>query len=339
MMTITEKEIINILVDHVEVKRQSVGITIGIVDKQGQRTFAHGALANNDLRPVASDTVFEIGSITKVFTSLLLAELVHQGALRLEDPVEKFLRCVEPPIRNGRSIRLIDLSTHTSGLPRIPTNYRPRDLSNPYAEFTLEKLREFFASFSLDRDIGVQFEYSNLGGGLLGLALAERFNTSYDLLLKQVVLEPLGLANTGVVITSSMRDRLAPGHSRDLRQTSAWEFGVLAGAGALHSNLNDMLQFISANLGYSESRLHAPMSSMLSITRPTGRGNLRVGLGWLIGNYSGRTVVWHNGATGGYRCFAGFARETGVGVVILSNTCTEVNLDDIGLQILTESQL
>jgi CubicO group peptidase (beta-lactamase class C family) len=331
---LTDDEIGQMLIHRIEVQGQAVGIAVGVVDKNGQRTISHGAFSPNDPRPVGADTVFEIGSVTKVFTSLLLMDLVHHGALALEDHVGNFLEGVKLPSRNGRFISLVDLSTHTSGLPRIPTNYRPADLSNPYADFTFEKLCEFFATFSLDRDIGTQFDYSNLGGGLLGLALAQSCDLSYEQAVKQRILEPLELQNTGIELTPSMRENLAPGHSRNLKPTIAWDFGILAGAGALRSTPRDILKFLSVPLGYAKSPLHPPMSAMLSVRRPTGRDDMHVGLGWMLGSYSGRTVAWHNGATGGYRSFIGYERESGVGVCVLSNTCSAVSVDDIGLKIL-----
>jgi CubicO group peptidase (beta-lactamase class C family) len=150
-----------------------VGIVVGIVDRRGRRVVSHGALAKGDPRRLGADTVFEIGSETKVFTSLLLADMVRRGEVSLDDPVAKYLPpSVHVPERGGRQITLIDLATHSSGLPRMPTNFRPKDMGNPYADYTAEQLFQFVSGYTLSRDIGAQYEYSNLAVGLLGQALA-----------------------------------------------------------------------------------------------------------------------------------------------------------------------
>src|SRR5208283_4407870 len=123
----------------------------------------------NDKRALDGDTVFEIGSITKVFTALLLADMAQRGEVALTDPVSKYLpKGVKMPGRNGHAIMLQDLATHTSGLPRLPSNMKPKDFMNPYADYTPELLYQFLSSYELPRDPGSKWEYSNLGAGLLG---------------------------------------------------------------------------------------------------------------------------------------------------------------------------
>jgi CubicO group peptidase (beta-lactamase class C family) len=165
----SDAEIRKILVDRIDTQKQSVGIVVGVIEPSGRRVVSYGHLANNDPRPLNGDTLFEIGSITKVFTSLLLAEAVHRGEVALTDPVGKFLPAsVKIPESGGRSITLEDLATHTSGLPRMPTNFSPKDPANPYADYSVEQMYAFLSGVQLTRDIGSAYEYSNLGGGLLG---------------------------------------------------------------------------------------------------------------------------------------------------------------------------
>ena len=169
------------LVDRIDVQHQSVGIVIGVIAPEGRRVIAYGHLEKGDSRPLNGDTIFEIGSVTKVFTSLLLADMVQRGEVALDDPVAKYLPPeVRMPERNGRSITLVDLSTHTSGLPRLPANLNPKDLNNPYADYSVEQLYQFLSGYQLTRDIGSRYEYSNLGGGLLGHVLARRAGMDYD---------------------------------------------------------------------------------------------------------------------------------------------------------------
>jgi CubicO group peptidase (beta-lactamase class C family) len=329
-------EIRKILVERIDTSHQGVGIVVGVIEPQGRRIVAYGAVNQGDTRPLNGDTVFEIGSATKVFTSLLLADMVQRGEVKLSDPVAKYLpEGVKLPERGGRVITLVDLSTHTSGLPRMPSNFHPEDPSNPYADYTAEQLYQFLSNYQLTRDIGSQFEYSNLGGALLGLALARRAGMDYETLVRKRITGPLGMISTGITLTPEMKARLAVGHNDKLEVTSNWDLPTFAGAGALRSSANDMLTFLAANLGYLKSPLAPAMAAMLASRRKTGSpGTGEIGLGWLIVKPSSYEIVWHNGGTGGYRSFLGFVPSTRVGVVVLSNTFTATGVDDIGMHLL-----
>jgi len=331
-----DTEIRKVLAERIDTFHQGVGIVVGVIEPQGRRIVAYGALNQGDARPLNGDTIFEIGSVTKVFTSLLLADMVQRGEVALSDPVAKFLPAdVKVPERGGRLITLVDLSTHTSGLPRLPSNLQPKNSANPYADYTVEQLYQFLSTYQLTRDIGSQFEYSNLGGGLLGLALARRAGMDYEALVHSRITGPLGMNCTGITLTPEMKARLAVGHNEKLAATSNWDLPTLAGAGALRSSVNDMLTFLAANLGYVKSPLAPAMASMLAVRRTTGNPSTgEIGLGWLIVKPSSEEIVWHNGGTGGYRSFIGFEPKTRVGVVVLSNTFTAAGIDDIGMHLL-----
>lgn len=331
-----DSEIRKILVERIDSFHQGVGIVVGVIEPQGRRVVAYGSLDKGDPRPLNGDTIFEIGSATKVFTSLLLADMVQRGEVALADPVAKYLPAdVKVPERGGRAITLVDLSTHTSGLPRMPSNFNPKDPANPYADYTTELLFQFISSYQLTRDIGSQFEYSNLGGGLLGQALAHRAGVDYEALVRSRITGPLGMNSTGITLSPQMKARLAVGHNDKLVTVPNWDLPALAGAGALRSSVNDMLTFLAANLGYVKSPLAPAMAAMLSVRRPTGApGGGEIGLGWLITKPSEDEIVWHNGGTGGYRSFIGYDAKTRVGVVVLSNTFTASGVDDIGMHLL-----
>src|SRR3989442_9269459 len=179
------------------------GMVIGLLDK-GRGVIAVGG--------VNVDNVFEIGSITKTFTASLLADMVARGEVKLDDPVANYLpRAVRMPVR-VRPITLLDLATQSSGLPRLPDNFAPRDSSNPYADYSVQQLYEFLSRYQLPRDPGASYEYSNLGVGLLGHALALRAGMSYEQLVTRRILSPLGMRETAITLTPAMRARLAPGH-------------------------------------------------------------------------------------------------------------------------------
>jgi CubicO group peptidase (beta-lactamase class C family) len=331
-----DSEIRRILVERIDAMQKGVGIVVGVIEPQGRRIVAYGSLEKGDTRPLNGDTVFEIGSVTKVFTSLVLADMVQRGEVALTDPVAKYLPAeVKMPERGGRAITLHDLSTHTSGLPRMPSNFQPKDPGNPYADYTVAQLYQFLSGYQPTRDIGSQFEYSNLGGGLLGLALARRAGTQYEALVRSRITGPLGMTSTGIALTPEMKARLAVGHNDKLAAVSNWDLGALAGAGALRSSANDMLTFLAANLGYVKSPLAPAMASMLADRGKTGIPAFpEIGLGWLIAKPSGYEIVFHNGGTGGYRSFIGFDPKNRVGVVVLSNTFTAAGVDDIGMHLL-----
>src|SRR5580693_3655384 len=159
-------EISEILIKRVDQLKQSAGIVVGIIEPKGRRIIAYGNLAIGDPRTLDGDTIFEIGSVTKVFTSLLLADMVNRKEVALDEPAAKYLPGhVKMPERSGKSITLLDLSTQTSGLPPLPAILKVKDPANPYAGYTVDDLYEFLSSYTLPRDPGSEFEYSNLGVG------------------------------------------------------------------------------------------------------------------------------------------------------------------------------
>lgn len=331
---VSDADIRAILADRIDVQHQGVGIVVGVIDSTGRRVVAYGKTAK-DGKPVDAGTVFEIGSITKVFTSLLLADMVQRGEVALTDPVSKYLPPdVKVPERGGKKITLVDLSTHTSGLPRLPSNFNPKDPANPYADYTVAQLYEFLPTVLLTRDIGSKYEYSNLGGGLLGHVLARRAGTDYETLVRTRILEPLAMKSTAITLSKAMKDRLAIGHDAGLQPVANWDIGTLAGAYALRSTANDLLTFLAANIGIVKSPLAASMAAMLATRRPTGNPGLEIALGWHIFTLNGHEIVWHNGGTYGYRTWIGFDLKNRTGVVVLSNTSTTAGVDDIGAHLL-----
>jgi CubicO group peptidase (beta-lactamase class C family) len=332
----TDAEIGKILAERIDTQRQSIGIVVGVIDPAGRRVVAHGQLARGDARRLDGDTIFEIGSITKVFTSLLLADAVERKEVALDDPVAKYLPAsARMPERNGRQITLRDLASHVSGLPRLPGNLRPKDSTNPYADYTVDQLYEFLGGYTLSRDIGQQYEYSNLGAGVLGHVLARRAGVDYETLVRTRITEPLRMASTTVTLSAAMKTRLATGHAGpSLEPVPNWDLPVLAGAGALRSTTNDLLTFLAAAMGEVESPLAPAFALTLSQRKPTTGPAMDIALGWHIWKANGREIAWHNGGTGGYRTFIGFDPKSRIGIVALSNASTAVGTDDIGRHLL-----
>ena len=323
-----------LLAEFVDEDRQSVGVVAGVTSAEGRVVVGYGRLSADDPTRPDGDTVFEIGSITKVFTSTVLADLVSREELGLDTPVQSLLGGeVRMPARNGAEITLGHLATHSSGLPRLPDNFDPEDPANPYADYTVEDLYAFLSSHELDRDIGDTVEYSNVGYGLLGHALAVREGTDFETLIVEGILEPLQMPDTAVELTPALRERLAPGHDGRLRPAANWDLPVLAGAGAIRSTVNDLLTFLEANLGLRESPLHQAMELARMPQRSDPALGMDIGLGWIIAREGDREFVWHNGATGGYASFIGFDAEAGEGFVILSNS--GLSVDNLAYRLFT----
>lgn len=311
----------------------NTGMVVGVIEPGGKRRIIAYGNATPGV-PLDAQSVFEIGSITKTFTATILADMVRKGEVSLDDPVAKYLPPgTKVPERGGKQITLLDLATQSSGLPRMPSNFAPADPANPYVDYGADKMFAFLAGYTLTRDIGAQYEYSNLGVGLLGEALMRRAGApTYEALVKQRVFDPLHMNDSRITFTASMKQHLAPGHDPSLTQVANWDLGAMAGAGAIRSTVPDMLTYLAAYLDSTSVPLGAAARLAREPRRPTTSPVMRIGLAWNIVDANGHKFTWHNGGTGGYRTWAGFDPVRGVGVMVLSNTATSV--DDIGPHIL-----
>jgi CubicO group peptidase (beta-lactamase class C family) len=295
------------------------GIAIAVVRYGERRVFSLGA--------AKGDSLFEIGSISKTFTGLMLAQMIEQGNVRPETPVRELLpkdTVAKPP---GGEITLLDLVTQHSGLPRLPDNLRPADPTNPYADYRPADLYQFIGRHGVAKTGKASFQYSNLGLGLLGQALANRAQTNYADLLKRLVLEPLELRESTIVLTADQRRRFISGFSGDLRPAHAWDLDGLAGAGAIRSTAGDMLKFLEANL-HPQAIATATSSNAAARTLPAalvrshelhgdvGPG-MRVGYAWVYDSNSG--TYWHNGGTGGFTSYALFNPRGNYAAIVLVN--------------------
>lgn len=330
---LTHDQIKNILRDRVDVAKKSVGIVVGLIDDKGARIVSYGKPSQESAQALNGDSVFEIGSVTKVFTATLLADMVERSELSLDDPISKFLpKTVKVPTHDAKEITLRQLSSQVSGLPRMPANFAPKDQTNPYADYSVEQMYAFLSGYSLTRDPGAQYLYSNLGVGLLGHILALRARMDYETLVRTRILQPLKMSDTAIELTRGMKARLAVGHNQNLKPVANWDIPTLAGAGALRSTVNDLLKFVAANLGLTKSPLGTAMEKAHQPQHETGTPGLEVGLGWHILKRFDSEIVWHNGGTGGYHSFVGFNKAKRKGVVVLSNSTNDI--DDIGRHLL-----
>lgn len=322
-----------ILQERIDKNKKSVGMVVGIISKNGSQVVGYGKLSKDRPQEPDGNTVYEIGSITKVFTSILLQDMAERGEMNLDDPVAKYLpKFVKIPTKDGKEMTLQHLATHTSGLARMPDNFAPKNADNPYADYTVEQMYDFLSRYQLTRGIGEKYEYSNLGVGLLGHLLALKAGMDYETLVTKRICAPLKMSSTVIKLSPAMRARLAQGHNEVLRPASNWDIPTLAGAGALHSTTNDLLLFVAANLGFAKSSLTPILQKTHAPQHGTDSPNLQIALGWHILKKDSSEIIWHNGGTGGYRSFIGFDKAKDLGVVVLSNTTNDI--DDIGRHLL-----
>jgi CubicO group peptidase (beta-lactamase class C family) len=293
------------------------GIAIGVVTKGRRNVFSYGTARN--------DSLFEIGSITKTFTGLLLAQMVQQDKVKLDEPVRELLPPGTVAKPAGREITLLDLVTQHSGLPRMPNNFKPADINNPYADYRAADLYEFIRRLGVARPEDARFVYSNLGLGLLGQALSNRAGVSYAKLLEEQITGPLGLKDTVLVPSPQQQARFIQGYSADYRPVRSWELDALAGAGAIRSTADDMLTYLEAQLHPEKLRLSTgpaadSLSKAIALThelRSDAGPGARIGFAWIY-QEAGK-AYWHNGATGGYSSFALFDPEEDLAYVVLVN--------------------
>jgi CubicO group peptidase (beta-lactamase class C family) len=306
-------------------------LAIGVVDGDKSGVVTFGKLPDGRLPD--GDTVYEIGSVTKTFTATLLAEAVLSGQVQLETPAARLLPDFKIPMRGGKDITLLDIATQHSGLPRMPTNFAPADPTNPYADYDAARLRNFLEGYALARDPGASYEYSNLAVGLLGYALAVSAKIDYGDLVAREIFKPLGMEMSGTRFTDAMRAHLAPATDQLGRPVKNWDLDVLVGAGGIRSSANDMVRYLKANMGLTQTPLLAAMKLAQEPRRDVGKTE-RIGLIWMTREDPSGAVVWHNGMTGGYAAFIGFTTDRRRGVVVLTNINTLV--DDLGLAVLLD---
>jgi CubicO group peptidase (beta-lactamase class C family) len=325
------------------VERKNVGIVVGIVDENGSRVISYGKLDNGTDQDVNGDTVFEIGSITKTFTGLLLQDMVERGQMKLNDPVAKYLpRSVKMPTYNGKEITLLQLATHTSGLPTTSVTWTPKRADNPRADYTIERMYDFVSGYKLTREPGTKYEYSTVAMALLGQTIVLKTGTDYESLVVDRICNPLKMDSTRITLTPELKNRFATGHNSFGYAVSSSYWGALTPGAAIRSTANDLLKYVSANLGLTPSNL-TPLMEETHVARFHSDLNVDygpdtdIGLAWMIKRGSdGTKIVQYGGLTDGFIAFVCFSMSHHRGVVVLSNS-QDFDVPAIG-RILLESQ-
>jgi serine-type D-Ala-D-Ala carboxypeptidase/endopeptidase len=323
------------------VNKSKAAIVIGFVNPNGTRIFSFGNMSIARNLPVNENTLFNIGSITKTFTTLLLADMVKQGLVNLTDPIEKYLpSSVKVPEFNGQKITLEHLATHTSGLPEFPPNFLDKN-GNIIESYDASQLYQALSNTKLTRAPGSQFQYSSFGMGLLGQILSLRAGVSYPQLVKDRILNVLGMNDTKITLSQNETNNSFPvGHRGGKEITTPTIPVVLADAGAYHSIAPDMLKYISANLGLIHTKLDDAMKLQQLIRYPAISANPMnyteyAGLGWRILTNFGTEVIAHTGAINGWNANVVFIPSKQLGVVALcSCDPTDADMGNFGFVLL-----
>lgn len=349
------------IVNELDKRPANTGMVLGMINGGEQSIYGYGKTKDNENRPPDEDTLFEIGSVTKVFTAALLALLIEDGKLGLEDPVQKMM----PELSNlPPEVTLLQLASHTSGLPKMPSNiYRSmlKDRHDPFAAYTMEEMMAAVDKFKFNKKKTETVNYSNLGAALLGQILARRAGKTYEQIVKELICDPLEMGDTGIQLTEEQKTRLAWPHNAKGKKAQNWNPGPMEPAGAIRSTVNDLLKFLATNLGSDTAEMiknleicheiqttNYPPPSRLqkALMRDNDFGRYRqgIGLAWHVGQLREKSnlIHWHHGATGGYRSFIGFVKSTGIGVVVLANRSpsfvdgltNSTTADEIGFRVL-----
>ena len=323
---------------------KNCGMVIGLLDEHGGRIFSAGRSDNGTDQEVNGDTIFEIGSITKTFTALLLLDMVECGEMNLDDPVAKYLpKSVKVPAYAGKEITLLNLAAQDSGLPFNPSNFSSKDLARAYDTYTVDDMYAFLSGFTLPGDPGTKFQYSNLGMSLLGHVMELKSGTNFESLVVNRICRPLRLDSTCITLAPELRARAAVGHDESGRRVSDYKLQVMAPAGSLHSTVNDLLKYLSANLGLTSNSL-SPLMEKMQVIRHRGGfpESGTTAMPWMdegVYNPPGTELLGHGGGTFGSRSFIAFDKKKRRGVVVLKNQLGGIRSGEVAWRILQNAPL
>ncbi|HEX5471819.1 MAG TPA: serine hydrolase [Lacipirellulaceae bacterium] len=307
----------------------AVGFVVGVYKNGETQVIGYGEVEQGKGIAPSGNTIYEIGSVSKVFTGVLLADLVDRGRVKLDEPMQTYLSdAAKNQLKNPTHITFEHLATHTSGLPKLPDNMQPADPMNPYADYTFKQMFEFLKEYKLERAPG-QYEYSNFGMGLLGVLLSSREKMPYEKLMVERIAKPCGMNDTCVTLSESQHQRLAPPYDSALQPAKNWDMPAFEGTGGIRSTANDMLKFIAANLANDDKPLTKAfrLSQQKRHSIPNGQA---IGLAWHIARDG--ITRWQNGMTGGYATWLAVVPSRKAGVVVLCNTAAN-QIDGFGEQV------
>jgi CubicO group peptidase (beta-lactamase class C family) len=310
---------------------KTVGLSVGIL-KNGETFFYnYGETKKATAKLPSSKNLYEIGSITKTFTSLLLAKAVVGKKIALNDPVNKYLPKDIPVIKFGNdTLRIVHLANHSSGLPPLPDNFGSTDLENPYRNYDNTKLYDYLKVAKLSRKPGTQFEYCNLAVGVLGNILERVNKMSFEKMVKDFICIASGMTGTKQLLDKKDSALFVQGYDEQILPQGQWDFKALAAAGCIRSNTEDMIKYAAMHVSVTDVNLQKAID--LSHQPTFEGGQQKIALNWFIQDWGWGDILFHGGRTGGYKSFIAINSKTKNAVVLLANT--GVSNDEAGVKIL-----
>ncbi len=311
----------------------SYGVGVGVYKDGKFFIKGYGALSNDNTSPPNSATIFQIGSVSKLFTAATLQVLCDEGTLHMDATLKDVMGDAFMLSPAAQQVTLRQLATHTSGFPKVPKALLAKVikitgkkdvLKNPYIHLELNDVFDYLRTTEGMRKPG-RFDYSNFGMGLLGHVMEIVAKKELESLVAEKLLSHLDMHNTAIALTPSMEQHLAQGHTARNQPNPMWTFGALAGAGGFNSNISDMLKFIQANIDGNSPITH----SLKKMHEKQFDGH--TGIGWMqpmfldrfVGN---RCVIWHSGLVGGYASYISVDAKTKTGLVVLTNKSVDVTM-------------
>src|SRR5688572_7652773 len=311
---LTEKQI-DLIAEKVKGFPNQTQLSFAVI-KDGKVKFYGVKRTQDSLHSIDNTkSVFEIGSITKVFTATLLSDFVTTGKIQLDEKINDKLNV---RLKDEILISYKQLSNHTSGLPRMPGNFAMSAMlspANPYKNYGPDQLKEYLTDkLTVAQAPGEKYEYSNLGAGLLGYALGGLAHADYQSLLKENIFSRYNMTSTTTQRTE-VEKQLVRGLDTVGDVTSNWDLGALVIAGGILSTVEDLSKFGLAQFDAANKELELTRVPTFKISE-----TMEIGLGWhIIKAESGATWHWHNGGTGGYTSSMALDVQRKNGIVILSN--------------------
>lgn len=323
------KDSLDLIVEHLVrpyiQKGNTCGLVLAVIHKGKMRKYSYGSVGKKVAQlPDSENTIFEIGSVTKTFNSLMLAQEVVAGRMKLNDPINLYLPDSIPALSfQGKPITLQDLANHTSGFPRLPVNiFNARvDPKDPYKHYLPDSLYSFLRHYHPSVVPGTVFSYSNFGAGVLGTILERKSGSSFESLIVNRICKPLGMDHTSVTLNDAAQKNFAQGYNETGEITAPWDLASLKGSGAIRSTLNDMIKYARVQM-----EIKGPLRKAIALShQPTYIGkDQSMGLGWRINRSGQHTYLHHSGGTGGFRSFVGFDTDRQIAIIILSNAAEDV---------------
>jgi len=327
------KEISEIIFSKTKDFPENTQVSIAII-KNGI-TIYYGILkSDQSLKTAENQTkVFEIGSLTKVFTATVLASLVADKKVKLTDEINRFYPFT---FKNNVKITFETLANHTSGLPRLPSNINLSDISNPYKNYGSDQLYEYLKNgLNLQNKSEKKYDYSNLGAGLLGNTLAVSQKTTFTELLQKRIFDRFKM-NNSYTNSKDLGSKLVEGLNADGQKVSNWDFDVLFGGGGILSTTEDLSKFATAQFDLKNTDLTLTRTPTFTVSE-----KMKIGLGWhILKTQSGKNLFWHNGGTAGYSSSMVVDTDNKTAVVILSNVSSfnpkMGNIDQLCFELMKE---